>query len=133
MLEHVKPLEHALANLRGALRPGGTMLAQLSGSFSAFALLARVVPHRLRVWAMARYLNHPEEKKFPTHYDHCHSGALERMLASWSSVTVYPFYRGAGYFAMWRPMQRTYLGYESLIARLDVRNLATHYLVIATR
>jgi len=48
-------------------------------------------------------------------------------------VTVHPFYRGAGYFAMWRPMQRTYLGYESLIARLDVRNLATHYLVIATR
>jgi len=70
------------------------MLAQLSGSFSGFALLARVVPHRLRVWAMARYLGHPEEEKFPTYYDHCYAGALERMLASWSSVMAGP--RGFG-------------------------------------
>jgi hypothetical protein len=55
------------------------------------------------------------------------------MLASWSSVTLHPFYRGAVYFGTWRPLQRTYLGYESLIARLDVRNLATHYFVIASR
>jgi SAM-dependent methyltransferase len=133
VLEHVKPLDRALDNLREVLRPGGIMLTQLSGSFSGFALLARVVPHRLRVWAMARYLSHPEEEKFPTYYDRCYAGALERMLASWSSVTLHPFYRGAVYFGTWRPLQRTYLGYESLIARLDVRNLATHYFVIASR
>lgn len=133
VLEHVKPLDQALDNLRAVLHPGGTMLAQLSGSFSAFALLARAVPHRLRVWALARYLGHPEEEKFPTHYDHCYARALERMLAPWTSVTLHPFYRGAVYFGMWRPLQRAYLGYESLIARRDVRNLATHYLIVATR
>lgn len=133
VLEHVKPLDEALENLRAVVRPGGTMLAQLSASFSAFALLARVMPHTLRVKAMSRYLGSSEEEKFPTHYDRCHARALERMLGSWSSVTLLPFYRGAVYFGMWQPLQRTYLAYESLIARRDVRNLATHYLVIATR
>jgi SAM-dependent methyltransferase len=133
VLEHVKPIDHALANLREVLRPGGTMLAQLSGSFSAFALLARIVPHRVRVWAMARFLGHAEDKKFPTHYDRCWATALERMCASWSSVTLLPFYRGAVYFGMFRPLQRLYLGYESAVARREARNLATHYLLIARR
>jgi SAM-dependent methyltransferase len=133
VLEHVKPVERALETLREALRPGGTMLAQLSGAFSAFALLARVVPHPVRVRAMARYLAHAEEEKFPTHYDHCWATALERMCASWSSVRLLAFYRGAAYFGMSRSLQRLYLGYESAVARREVRNLATHYLVIARR
>lgn len=133
VLEHVKPIEQALENLKRMLRPGGTMVAQLSGSFSAFAVLARVVPHRARVWAMARYLGHAEEMKFPTSYDRCWASGLERILASWASVTVLPYYRGAVYFAFSRPLQRCYLRYESSIARHDVRNLATHYLVIAQR
>lgn len=133
VLEHVRPLDEALHNLRAVLRPGGTMLAQLSASFSAFALLARMVPHGWRVKAMARYLGSAEEEKFPTHYDRCYARALERMLASWSSVTLHPFYRGAVYFGMWRPLQRAYLAYESLIAWRDVRNLATHYLLIGQR
>jgi len=133
VLEHVKPLDEALHNLRIVLRPGGTMLAQLSASFSAFALLARVVPHSLRVKAMNRYLGSAEEEKFPTHYDRCHARALERMLASWSAMTLHPYYRGAVYFGRWRRLQRMYLAYESCIANRDVRNLATHYLLIAER
>jgi SAM-dependent methyltransferase len=133
VLEHVKPIGRAFENLRQITRPGGTMLAQISGSFAAFALLARVVPHDLRVRAMARFLGHPEELKFPTHYDRCYARALERALAPWSSVTLQPYYRGAVYFGMWRPLQRAYLRYESMAERRDLRNLATHYLVAARR
>lgn len=133
VLEHVKPIDRALDNLRDVVGPGGTLLAQLSGSFAVFALLARVIPHRARVMAMARFLGSAEEEKFPTRYDRCYAGALERMLESWSSVKLVPFYRGAAYFGMSRPVQRAYLRYESLIAGRGVRNLATHYLVIARR
>lgn len=133
VLEHVKPLGRALENLRAVLRPGGTMLAQVSGTFSAFALLARVVPHSTRVWAMTRYLGHAEEEKFPTRYEHCWASAIERLCSDWSSVSLYPFYRGATYFGMSAPMQRAYLKYESAVAAKDVRNLATHYLVVAQR
>lgn len=133
VLEHVRPTEQAIENLRAALHPGGTMLVQVSGTFSAFALLARLIPHRARVWAMAQYLGHAEEEKFPTHYDHCWASALERMCSSWSAVTLYPFYRGAGYFGMSRLVQRAYLQYESAVAAREIRNLATHYLVVARR
>ena len=129
VLAHVKPLDIALEYTRSVLRPHGMMLAQLSGALSVFALLSRVVPHRARVWAMARYLGHPEEAKFPTYYDHCTARALQRIPTPWTSITLHPFHRGAGYFGMSRPLQRAYLGYESTVARLNLRNLATHYLL----
>jgi 2-polyprenyl-6-hydroxyphenyl methylase/3-demethylubiquinone-9 3-methyltransferase len=131
VLEHVSSLPLALANLHAMLKPGGTLLAQLSGSFAAFALAARVMPHRLRVKAMARYLGHAEEHKFPTHYDHCHARAIRSMLNEWESGELVAFYRGAPYFSFSRPLQRLYLSYENLIESRSMNNLATHYLIIA--
>jgi SAM-dependent methyltransferase len=131
VLEHVSSLPHALANLQTMLRPGGTLLAQTSGSYAAFALASRAMPHRLRVKALTRYLGHLEEDKFPTHYDHCTARALGKLLGSWEWSEVVPFYRGAPYLSMSRALQRVYLGYENLIAARGWANLATHYLVVA--
>jgi SAM-dependent methyltransferase len=133
VLEHVSPLDQALENLRRSLRPGGTMLAQLTGSNAAFAQLGRLMPHALRLRIATRLLGHREEEKFPTRYDRSSHKALARMLGGWSNVEIVPFYRGAPYFGFWRPLQRAYLAYESAIERRRARNLATHYLVIATR
>jgi SAM-dependent methyltransferase len=131
VLEHVSSLPRALTNLRATLRPGGTLLAQTSGSFAVFALAARVMPHQLRVKAMARYLGHHEDEKFPTSYDHCTARALRKRLREWESGEIVPFYRGAPYLSMSRPLQRLYLNYEDFIASRGWDNLATHYLVIA--
>jgi SAM-dependent methyltransferase len=131
VLEHVSSLPRALSNLHAALRPGGTLLAQTSGSFAAFALAARVMPHRLRVKAMARYLGHHEDEKFPTSYDHCTARAIRRLLRDWESGEIVPFFRGAPYFSMSTPLQRLYLRYEDFIAERAWSNLATHYLLIA--
>ena len=133
VLEHVSPLKDALENLRAALRPGGTLLAQLTGSNAAFALGGRLVPPKARVWLATHVLGHQEEEKFPTRYDRSSHRTLERMLSDWSAVEIVPFYRGAPYFAFWRPAQRAYLAYESAIERRERANLATHYLVIAQR
>lgn len=133
VLEHVSSLPRALSNLRATLRPGGTLLAQLSGSYAAFALAARVMPHKLRVKAMARYLGHSEEEKFPTHYDHCNARAIRKMLGDWDDAELVPFFRGATYFTMSRRLQRLYLGYEDFIASRRWDNLATHYLIVARK
>jgi SAM-dependent methyltransferase len=133
VLEHVSPLTSALENLRAALRPGGTMLAQLTGSNAGFALLGRLMPHAVRVRIATRLLGHQAEEKFPTRYDRSSHRSLERMLGGWSEVEIVPFYRGAPYFRFSRPVQRAYLAYESAIERHQRRNLATHYLVIAKR
>jgi SAM-dependent methyltransferase len=133
VLEHVSPLAAAFENLRASLRPGGTMLAQLTGSNAGFALLGRLMPHAVRVRIATRLLGHEAEEKFPTRYDRSSHRSLERMLSGWSEVDIVPFYRGAPYFGFWRPLQRAYLAYESAIERRGRRNLATHYLVVAKR
>jgi SAM-dependent methyltransferase len=133
VLEHVSPLAGAFENLRASLRPGGTLLAQLTGTNAGFALLGRLMPHAVRVRIATRMLGHQEEEKFPTRYDRSSYKALDRLLSSWSEVEIVPFYRGAPYFGFWRPLQRAYLAYESAIERRELKNLATHYLVVAKR
>jgi SAM-dependent methyltransferase len=133
VLEHVANLEAALTNFGAMLRPGGVLLAQTSGSYAAFSLLARVVPHRLRVYGMARLLGHREEQKFATRYDRCTDQAIRSILSGWASVEIVPFYRGAPYFGMARPLQRLYLVYEDAVATRNSTKLATHYLIVARR
>lgn len=133
VLEHVESLPAALENLRGLLRAGGTLLAQLSGRYAAFALLARALPHRVRAVAMSRWLDQPQEEKFPVRYDHCTARELERLLTPWSSSEIVPFYRGATYLSHLRQLQRMYLAYETALVCREARNLATHYLIIAKR
>ena len=133
VLEHVSPLAAALENLRTCLRPGGTMLAHLTGSYALFALGGRLMPHSLRVRAATRLLGHRDEEKFPVRYDRSNFGSLLAMLEPWSQVTIVPFYRGATYFKFSRALMRAYVAYESAVERRRLVDLATHYLVVAQR
>lgn len=133
VLEHVKPLAAALENIRHYLAPGGTLLAHLSGRFSAFALLNQLLPHRLSVWALKRLLRRDPRTVFPAHYDNCWYGALVRITTPWTEAEVLPRYRGSGYFKFLGVLERAYLVYEDWTINRDHRNLATHYLISARR
>jgi SAM-dependent methyltransferase len=133
VLEHVSPLAETFENLRRSLRPGGTLLAQLTGSNAAFAILGRLLPNRAKLWIATRLLGHSEEEKFPTRYDRSSYRALTRLLEPWSDVDIIPFYRGAVYFKFLRPLMRAYLAYENAVAHRQAKNLATHYLIVAKR
>jgi SAM-dependent methyltransferase len=133
VLEHVQALDRTLGNLHAYLRPGGRLVALVSGSFSAFALLNRAVPERLGVAAMRRLLDREPDSVFSAHYDRCWHGALVELLEPWSRAEVVPIYRGADYFAFSRPLRAAYLAYEDWAARGGHRNLATHYVLDATR
>lgn len=131
VFEHVKPLPEALAHIHRYLKPGGVMVAQLSGTFSVFGLLNRVVPSSLATWGMERFLNRDPESVFPAFYDRCWHSALARALQPWTSAEIIPLYTGAGYFAFARPLQALYLGFEELAWRGDRRNLASYYIIVA--
>lgn len=133
VLEHVAPLDIAIANIHSYLRPGGLFVAQLSGGRSAIALVNRVVPHRLAKAGMKRLLRRDPESVFPAPYDQCTYTALSRMLEGWSDVRIVPRFRGAGYLSFLPPIQAVYLRFEDLIARGRHWDLATHYLVVARR
>jgi 2-polyprenyl-6-hydroxyphenyl methylase/3-demethylubiquinone-9 3-methyltransferase len=133
VFEHVKPLDVALENMRAYLAPGGTMVTKFSGAYSIFALVNRVVPHRLAVWGLSRFLGDDPERIFPAHYDQCWDSALRRLTADWSKVDIEPLYMGAEYLEFLRPAQALYLGLEETWARRDIRNLAAYYVVTARR
>lgn len=133
VLEHVKPLDAALANLHSYLRPGGRMVALLSGGFSAFGLINRAISPRLGPWALQHLIGRDPETVFPAYYDRCYYAALVDMLEIWSRAEVIPLFRGAVYFSFSRTLQGIYVGFENWAARTGRRNLATHYLLVAER
>jgi SAM-dependent methyltransferase len=133
VLEHVRPIEQAFANMHAYLRPGGVLVAHLSGGRSAFAVVNRVIPHLVARWVMHRLLQRDPASVFPAPYDSCTYTALSRILEGWAEVKIVPRYRGAGYFGFCRPLQALYLRFEDMLVRGEHRDAATHYLIVARR
>lgn len=131
VLEHVPYMPSALARFHSYLKPGGALLARFAGRWAVFAIASRFMPHRLRVQLLSRLIGSSPDDHFPTHYDHCTARAFDLMLADWSEHEIVPHYRGAGYFAFSRGIQRMYLAYER--AAMHNPQLATHYNVRAVR
>jgi SAM-dependent methyltransferase len=131
VLEHVKPIEAAFENMRRYLKPGGTMFAQFSGTWSVFGIANRLIPERLAVKALARLLHREERTVFPAHYHHCWQSALERAMTPWSTVEITPFFTGAVYFGFSFKLRSLYLRYEDWTTRYP--SLASYYHVVATR
>ena len=133
VLEHVKPLDTAFANLHAYLRADGTFIGQFSGAWSYFALANRLIPHRVTVWLVDRFTERDADSVFPAHFHLCRDSRLRRILASWSRSEIVPRYTGAAYLQFLPPAQWLYLKYENWAMRSGRRDLATHYIVEAVR
>ena len=133
VLEHVRPLGAAFDNMRRYLRPGGTLVAQFSGTFSLFGLASRVVPQ----WAIQRLIDRilPGHSyvTFPAYYDKCWQKAIQHTLRMWSRADVVPYYAGLGYFNSVAPLRAGYLAWEEWTMAHKWHNLAPYYVVDATR
>lgn len=133
VLEHVKPLDQALENMRSYLRPGGHLLAQLSGRYSLFAMADKVVPTSAKLWLLRKVQGRPATSVFPAHYDRCSQAGLSRMLGSWTRAEVLPQFMGAGYFTFARPALAAYIGWEEWVRTRGHDNLAPYYIISAVR
>jgi SAM-dependent methyltransferase len=132
-LEHVRSLGDTLENLRAYLRPGGLLVAQLSGGFAVYALVSRMLPFAVAQRLSRRLLGRDPATMFPTYYDRCHYRALRELLAPWTEAEIVPRYAGAGYFEFSRTIRSLYLAYENWTYGRGYRSLATHYLIAARR
>lgn len=133
VLEHVENLPRAAASLHAYARPGGTVVAMLSGRYAAYAVANRLLPQGLARRFVARLRRRPADTVFPAHYDHCDERGLREAFSCWDRVEVIPLWRGADYFERVPWLLGAYLRYEDLAIRRGWTGLATNYTVIAER
>lgn len=133
VLEHVKPLALALENIRRYLKPGGRFVGQLSGRFSLFGLLNRMVPHSVAKFGMKHLLGRDPQTVFPAYYENCSDSQLRAAGTAWTTFSVFPRYQGASYFSFLPLLERAYLAYEEWTICAGHRDLATHYFLVAER
>jgi SAM-dependent methyltransferase len=134
VLEHVQSMSTSLENMHSWLAPGGQMVALLSGSWALSSIVSTLMPHGLRSRMTRSLYGNATEDKFPTVYDNCRASQLRRLLAGrWTGFAVLPRYRGANYLAFSPLLLGGYLTYENYIARKPIEDLATHYVIHATK
>jgi SAM-dependent methyltransferase len=133
VLEHVRDLPRAVGNFHLYLRPGGALVACLSGRNAAFAIANRCMPNRLAHRFVARLRERSVETVFPAYYDRCDRHGLEATFSAWNEVEVIPLWRGADYFERLPGLLALYLRYEDLAIRRGWDDLATHYVVAARK
>lgn len=133
VLEHVKPIDAALASARECLRPGGTFIAQLSGGRSAAGRLNRLLPAELSVWLVSHMLGRDRGRIFPAHYDRCYYTALQALLTDrWSEWEIASLHTGADYyFGFSRLARAAYIGYEEWLYLEGRRDDAMYYVIRA--
>jgi ubiquinone/menaquinone biosynthesis C-methylase UbiE len=132
MLEHVRPIDAALENMRRYLKPGGQMFAQFAGGQSVAARLNRVVPDKFVRTVVSQVVpGRVPDNVFPAEYDRCTASAIQALMGDWSVASVTPQHTGAINFAFSNVILRAYLSAEdALINRPDA---ATRYLITAIR
>jgi 2-polyprenyl-6-hydroxyphenyl methylase/3-demethylubiquinone-9 3-methyltransferase len=133
VLEHVDSVPAALANLRAYARPGARLIAQMPGAFSLAALANRVIPASVARRFLRQTQGREADEVFPARYDRCWYSALTPLLeADWDRPTVTPLYTGVFYLGHSPLLRAAYLGYEEVVERRGLRNLAPYYLLTAT-
>jgi SAM-dependent methyltransferase len=133
VFEHVKPLDVAFENMRAYLKPGGRAIVQMSGTWSLFGMINKVVPQGLAVWMLQKATRRSKESVFPAYYHKCWDDPLEKILKPWSAHEIRPLYLGGDYFNFFSPIGRAYVAYENWAMNSGKRSLASHYLVIADK
>lgn len=132
-LEHVSDMVATSRVLREYLRPGGELVACLSGRNAAFALANRALPDALASRLVAWVMHRPREGVFHAHYDRCDASGLRFAFGEFADVEVVARWRGASYFDRWPHLKRAYLRYEDWALRQGHENLATHYVLAARK
>ncbi len=134
VLEHVRPLDRALDNMHAYLRPGGRLVAQMSGTFAPFSLLGKVMPQRPKVWLLSNSARSGARRDL--------SGALRPLLRERAAPAHTGMERGRDRRVApgrvrtcisRRCSVRVYLVYERGLTRRGLDDLAAYFIVEATK
>jgi SAM-dependent methyltransferase len=107
LLEHVRDTDAAFREMRGALRPGGTMHHYIPCKWHPYAIALRLVGWRLQN-ALIKILR-PDSvgnTGYRTFFDNCSPGGIERALRhqGYKNIDIKPYYHATEYFDFFLPL-----------------------------
>lgn len=130
LLEHVRPIDAALDNFRSYLRPGGRFASLLAGGRSMGAVANRLLGSRLGSVALSRLTYRTPDSIFPAVYDRCVYRSVVAMGQGWTGWEVLALYENARYLEFSKVLQALYVTYEELLVLHNLRDFATHYILV---
>jgi SAM-dependent methyltransferase len=135
LMEHVRDPGAAIANLAGALAPGGIMAHVVPCGNAPFAIVNRRLGNRAaRRLLFAIFPHKARNSGFPAYYRDCTPGALSRLCqaSGLTVVEVIPYYR-SDYGAFFVPLNTVELLRQALMAGLRLQNFAEGFSLVARR
>ncbi|MBN2465557.1 class I SAM-dependent methyltransferase [candidate division WOR-3 bacterium] len=136
VLEHLPDTGRFTAEARRVLKPDGWFINLFPGRNSAFAVLSRLLPDRLKQRLVHNL--HPETAgthRFHTWYDRCYSSAFRRLLEDHGFVVeqeVVSYYQ-SHYFGFFVPLYLLSVLWEFILMAFRARDSAATILIVARR
>jgi ubiquinone/menaquinone biosynthesis C-methylase UbiE len=136
VLEHIEDMELFVKESSRVLRSEGYFIHEFTSKFAPFALINQMLPSRLSKKLMKFLM--PEKIGicgFPAVYDRCYYSALKKLLRANQLElvnTTFSYYQSR-YWNFLFPMFVLSALYETVVRRLDARNLCAYLLIVARK
>lgn len=135
VIEHLADTQAFINEAYRALKPGGHLMALFPSRFAPFSLLNQMLPAKVSHALLERLTANPEELGFEHHYDHCHYGAISKLLdhSGFEPVELRVSYAQSDYFSFFFPLFLLSAGYEWLVRALGLKSLAAYVFFVARK
>lgn len=136
VLEHLSDLENFIKQTKNVLKPGGYTIHLLPSKFAIFALINQLLPAKISKAVINSF--YPESLGicgFPAYYNRCYYSAIEELYKNngFEVESIKTSYFQSQYFRFFMPFYLISALYESLVYKLNLKNLAAYLLIIARK
>lgn len=136
LLEHISDASSFFKDAGRVLRTNGYFIHLCPGRYAPFAVLNRLLPHRLA--AKILYFFHPQYRQncgFYAFYQDTYHDAVMRNLKEngYCPVNVQRRYYQSFYFSFFVPLYLVSLFYDFILFKIQPKNLASQLLIVAKK
>jgi len=133
-VEHIHDSEEFIRNVAGVLRPGGRLFLLFPCRYAPFAVINRMISHRLTV-KMLQWFIEDSHGGFPATYNNCWPSRMREILERNGLQVVGTelcFYQ-SHYYASFLPVYLCSLAYDMLMKTLNIESMAASACIFAKK